>query len=267
MAEIEFIPSLWAGAVLNALQKKTVFESLCNKDYAGEIKKGNTLKIATVDNPTVKDYTKGGDIEYEEIEGTDQSLIIDQQKYFAFKVDDITAVQSNIGLLEAATSGAGFALADSLDTFLADLIKTDGTTKTVNAGATADSGLELISEIAAILDKAKAPDGGRWFAMPIDLSKMVMLDIAGKLTNNTGIITSGYMGSVFGVNLYKSANLTVPLYGHVSAVTVASQIDKTEAVRLSNTFANGIRGLHVYGAKVTRPTLCGKVTIPAKNNP
>ena len=58
--------------MLKALQKKTVFESLCNKDYIGEVKKGNSLKIATINNPTISDYTVGSDITYEEVDGSEQ---------------------------------------------------------------------------------------------------------------------------------------------------------------------------------------------------
>ncbi|MBQ4014154.1 MAG: hypothetical protein II610_02705 [Treponema sp.] len=253
----EFIPSLWAGAVLKALQKKTVFSSLCNSDYIGEIAKGNKLKIATVNNPAVKDYVKGTDITYDELAGSQLELDIDQQKYFAFKVEDIAKVQSSIALIEAATEGAGFALADDLDQYLAGIVADNGTAKTIEAATK----FEAVAEIANILDKAKAPDADRWLVMPPDFAKELLLEAAGKLTNNVNVVTSGYMGSLFGLNLFKSANVENPLYGSVAAVTQASQISETEKVRLENAFADGVRGLHVYGAKVTRPTLCGEVTV------
>jgi len=42
--------------------------------------------------------------------------------------------------------------------------------------------------------------------------------------------------------------------GHGIATTFAEQIVSVEAVRLEKRFADGIKGLHVYGAKVVRPT-------------
>ena len=42
--------------------------------------------------------------------------------------------------------------------------------------------------------------------------------------------------------------------GHMVATTYAEQIVSVEAMRLHNVFADGVRGLHVYGAAVTRPT-------------
>ena len=37
------------------------------------------------------------------------------------------------------------------------------------------------------------------------------------------------------------------------AITFAEQIVQTEALRLQTTFADAVRGLHVYGAKLVRP--------------
>ena len=245
--------------MLKALQKKTVFESLCNKDYIGEVAKGNKVKIATVKNPSVSSYD-GTDITYEDVDGDSQDLTIDQQKYFAFKVDDVAKVQNAIPLLEATTEGAGFALADDYDTYLAGIIATNGTI--ANPETVPATALELLACVVEAFDNAKAPDMGRWLVVPPSYAKQIMLELAGKLTNNVDIVSSGYIGSVFGLNIFKSANVESPLAGHVSAITQASQIDETESIRLETTFATGIRGLHVYGAKVTRPELCGVITIP-----
>lgn len=259
MAEaFKFIPKIWAGAILNALQKKTVFESLCNADYIGDVKIGNAVNIATIDNPSVKDYTQGGEIEYDEIEGSEQQLKIDQQKYFAFKVDDIDRTQSSIDLLQAATKGTGYELADALDLYLATLIKTDGTLK---KSITADSLLKAIADVVEAMDTAKSPDDGRYLVIPPSLANKLTLELVGKLTSNNEIVSSGYIGSVFGLNIYKSTNVTKPLCGNLAAVTLAKQISSLESLRLQGTFATGVRGLHVYGAKVTRPSICGEISI------
>ena len=41
---------------------------------------------------------------------------------------------------------------------------------------------------------------------------------------------------------------------HRSAIAFVSQIQKTEAMRADNKFADRLRGLHVYGSKVVRPS-------------
>ena len=40
-------------------------------------------------------------------------------------------------------------------------------------------------------------------------------------------------------------------------ITYGEQITQTEALRLQTTMADGVRGLHVYGAKMTRPDVIG----------
>ena len=165
-------------------------------------------------------------------------------------------MQSNIDLLKSTTQGAGFALADDLDQYLAGIVASGGTAKSI----TADTYLEAVASIAKIFDDEKAPDLDRWLVMPTCFAKSLTLELAGKITNNTDIITSGYIGTVFGINLFKSVNVSKPLYGHVGAITFADQITETETIRLQSAFASAVRGLHVYGAKVTRAKHCGEIT-------
>ena len=44
------------------------------------------------------------------------------------------------------------------------------------------------------------------------------------------------------------------LVGSRYACTLAEQVRSVEAYRVEKKFADGVKGLHVYGAKVTRPT-------------
>ena len=42
--------------------------------------------------------------------------------------------------------------------------------------------------------------------------------------------------------------------GYRGATTFAEQIVSVEALRLEKRFADGVKGLHVYGGKLVRPT-------------
>ena len=67
------------------------------------------------------------------------------------------------------------------------------------------------------------------------------------------------MGRVAGFDVYESNNVTKSSSTYLitaqvaDATTYAEQIVKTEALRLENSFKDGVKGLHVYGAKVVRP--------------
>ena len=41
---------------------------------------------------------------------------------------------------------------------------------------------------------------------------------------------------------------------YTPSLAFISQVNKTESMRAENKFADRVRGLHVYGGKITRPT-------------
>lgn len=114
------------------------------------------------------------------------------------------------------------------------------------------------------MDKAKTPEGNRFVVIPPFVARLLTLELTGKLTHNNDFVQSGYIGSVFGLNVFKSNNVTSILCGCREGITLAQQIDEVESVRLPDTFATGVRGLHVYGAKVTRPSTFGNIFVKEK---
>ena len=51
----------------------------------------------------------------------------------------------------------------------------------------------------------------------------------------------------------QNSNFGVIVAGHTSAIASASQITKTEAYRDPDSFADIVRGMHLYGRKILRP--------------
>ena len=105
MSVANFIPTIWSARLLAHLDKAHVYAALVNRDYEGEIKNyGDTVKINQIGDVTIKDYTKGKDIDDpEELSGDQNTLTIDQAKYFNFSIDDVDAAQVNPKLMDAAT--------------------------------------------------------------------------------------------------------------------------------------------------------------------
>src|ERR1051325_10960427 len=103
---LDFIPTVWAARLLVALEKALVYGQrvVANRDYEGEIRKaGNTVKIASVGDVTIGDYTKDTDIADPEILTDDeQTLAIDQAKYSNFYVDSVDRAQQNVNVLDEA---------------------------------------------------------------------------------------------------------------------------------------------------------------------
>jgi len=69
-------------------------------------------------------------------------------------------------------------------------------------------------------------------------------------------------GKVNGFKLYMTNNFAASttsnyykvLYGHMSSTATANAIAKTEVIRDPDSFADVVRGLHVFGRKVLRST-------------
>lgn len=105
MAVTNFIPQVWSARLLAHLDKAHVLTNLVNRDYEGEIRQyGDTVKITQIGDITIKDYVTNTDIDDpQELTTEQQLLVIDQQKYYAFQIDDVDAAQARAAWPRART--------------------------------------------------------------------------------------------------------------------------------------------------------------------
>lgn len=275
MAVTTFIPELWSARLLYALEKAHVATNLVNRNYEGLIaNQGDTVHINSIGAITVSDYTKNTDIsDPAALTTTDQTLVIDQAKYFNFQVDDVDKAQAAGELVDTAMGRAAYALADAADAYLLKLIAAGAATGNVVGAAsgpialTAANVYENIVKVRTKLDKANVPNTGRTIVVPPEVYALLLMD--DRFAKNTATagqdaLINGLVGRVAGFDVYMSNNVATgtgtdtgkTAYFEVTAqvqaaTTYAEQIIKTEAYRLEKRFADGVKGLHVYGAKVT----------------
>ena len=284
MAVTNFIPELWTAKLLVALRKKAVAAQLVNRDYEGEIRRaGDTVNITSINDVTIGSYTKHTDITFEDIDDATRALLIDQQKYFAFELDDIERAQAVNGgaVMNQALDNATYQLRDVADQFLFSAMNTavQGTGNdlgTVAIHTTAKNLYDTFVDLAVTLDVDNVPEEGRFAVVsPALHGRLLKLDtfITPGDQAAPAARQNGYIGSIAGLELYKSNNLPavtdvnatggIAIAGHSMATTFAEQITSVEAVRLEKRFADGLKGLHVYGAKVVRPTALAVVEFDA----
>lgn len=283
MAVTTFIPELWSARLLYALEKAHVATNLVNRNYEGEISNhGDTVHINTIGAITVKSYTKNTDIDAPEtLTTTDQTLVIDQAKYFNFQVDDVDKVQAAGELVDTAMGRAAYALADVSDAYLLGVIAAGAAAgNTIGSAAapvalTASNVYENIVNLKTKLDKANVPNTGRTIVVPPDVHSLLLLDDRfAKSTATAGqeALINGLVGRIAGFDVYMSNNVKTGTgtdtgktpYFEITAqitdaTTYAEQIIKTEAYRMESRFADAVKGLHVYGAKVTDGTKIAKI--------
>lgn len=268
MSVEKFIPQIWSARLLNHLDKRHVYLNLLNRDYEGEIKNfGDTVKVNQIGDITIKDYTKGTDIEAsEDVSGAQQELKIDQAKYFNFSVDDVDNAQTNPKLMDKAMERAAYAMNDVVDAFAANLlainVHTDNTIgdDTTPKVPTKETAYDLLVDLGVKLTEANVPTVGRWVVIPAWYHGLLLKDqrFVGNGTDyNKAILEGGEVGNAAGFTVYVSNNVpntTKTKYkiigGTEEAGSYAEQILKTEAYRPEKRFSDAVKGLHVYGAKV-----------------
>ena len=82
-----FSPVIYSQKVQQAFRKTSVVESITNSDYFGEIANyGDTVKIIKEPEITVKEYARGVNIQPQDLDDEDFSLVVDKAIYFAFKL-------------------------------------------------------------------------------------------------------------------------------------------------------------------------------------
>lgn len=268
MSVEKFIPQIWSARLLNHLDKRHVYLNLLNRDYEGEIKNfGDTVKVNQIGDITIKDYTKGTDIEApEDVAGEQQELKIDQAKYFNFSVDDVDNAQTNPKLMDKAMERAAYTMNDVVDAFTANLlainVHTDNTIgdDTTPKVPTKETAYDLLVDLGVKLTEANVPTVGRWVVIPAWYHGLLLKDqrFVGNGTDyNKAILEGGEVGNAAGFTVYVSNNVpntTKTKYkiigGTEEAGSYAEQILKTEAYRPEKRFSDAVKGLHVYGAKV-----------------
>lgn len=275
MAVTNFVPDLWTARLLVSLRKNQVAGSLVNREYEGEIKRqGDSVKITSINDVTIGTYTAHTDITVEDIDDATRSLVIDQAKYFAVELDDIEKAQAVNGgaALAQAVDNAAYQLKDTVDSFLLAAMNTaiQGSANdlgTVAIHTTARNLYDTFVDLAVALDEDNVPDQGRFVVVsPALHGRLLKLDEFISAGDQAGAESraNGRVGEVAGLSVYKSNNLPavtdvaatggLAIAGYRGATTFAEQIVSVEAARMEKRFADMVKGLHVYGAKVVRPT-------------
>jgi len=263
MALTSFIPKLWSARLLKNLEEAHVATAFVNRDYEGEIKnQGDTVHVNTLGPITVKDYdatAKASGIDApEELSTTDQTLVIDQAKYFNFKVDDVDRVQSAGPLMDQAMHNAGFAIAHEIDTkiftTISDAVPEGNIVGNNSTALTSDNVWGLLIKLRNIMNKNNVPKEGRKIACSTEVVGIILGDdrfVKTGSDNAEDRLTNGLVARACGFDIYETEDIpegeilaTVPM-----ATSFAEQITYTEAFRPESGFSDAVKGLNVYGVK------------------
>ena len=287
-----FIGTVWSARLLENLQKSLVYgqNGVINRDYEGELAgKGSTVKITSIGDITIGDYTKDTDIALPEaLNDAQTTLVATESKYFNFAIDDVSRAQMSNNIMDGAMRQSAYNLANVADQFVAATmvagVASANKIGSDTAGKVPDTtplntAYEYMLQMGTMLSNADVPREGRWIIVPPWFSEKLALDErftqSPALSGN--ILTNGVVKQAAGFTVLESNNVpTVAgsggdagkinykiVAGSGIATTFADSVSKVEAYRPERRMSDAVKGLHVYGAKVVRPSALALLTARA----
>lgn len=254
-----FVPEIWSGRTLKAIDDKSYCLKLVNRDYEGEIKgKGDTVRIHHVGNIVAKPYavaaTRGttptlrqDEIVYQTASGASMLLSIDAADYFAYEVEDIEQAQADPKYVSELSARAGVALAQATDRYIMDkMIEAAKNTSAdefdqIGSGttsidvATASNVYDGLVDIAVKLDDNLCPDDGRFVVVPTFVLGAVLKDarFVGAGADGSGRMRDkGFVGSLAGFDIITMSRKSFQKYqtGKQSTQVLADTTTTVHAV-------------------------------------
>ena len=253
MAVTNFIPQVWEARLMAKFHERSVGQLITTAPTKIE---GNKIIFNKVSDIALKDYE--GSVSFDDLTTSKVELPMDVKKYWAFKVDDVDAVQSAGELIDPHVAEAGYGLQEATDKLILDeALKTSHT-------VTGEKAYDVIVKANTQLNKHKVPKAERFAIVNAEALEELHLDA--RFVANYTVLENGIIegAKINGVQLVFSEELNGGEFAivvlHKSAIGFGKQLEETEAMRLQNAFADGVRGLQVCGVKTLREEAVVKCT-------
>lgn len=271
MSVKNFIQTVWSKKIQDDLEEKCKLVQDCTREYEGDCKYAQTVKILAVGDPTVGNYI-GQDINIEEMTDSGQDLVIDVQKYFAFEVKDVDKAQSVPGLPEKYQQKAMRKLALTREKFIGALVAgkaqssadeeagndtyKEGATNTITATGKTQTAIKTAIDDAIIALREKNFDDAGVIEVDPRTYKTFKEQLIELKTANDELIKRGVVGQYDGYdvkstnNVYRDDTHVYCIVRSDKAIAFVGQINEVEAGRMEKRFSDWVRGLDTYGAKI-----------------
>lgn len=279
---LTFLNEVWATRLLMDLEAESVYKQRGNQNYQSDAKNAKKVHIGKMTaDITVSDYTKNTDISDPQIlSDEDAVLTLDQQKYFNFYVDDIAKAQTTPSFMSEAMRKSAIAIAQTIDSHVSSRLISAALvpnmlTVTINDSSTiAQAGTALLTIMSDLKTKMRIGNISKSIT-PWAILSPGYLDVLEKyflLEGKSGVflpgtseqvLRSGFMGNLLGIDIFWSNRAPQSgntgsisdkiIAGTTDAFTYADNVTEVVAYRPEKRFGDAVKGLYVYGTKVTMP--------------
>lgn len=211
-------PVKYSLKLVDLLYNDTIYPQITNTSYEGAIKdSGDRVRVRTLGKISLSEYTKGMQLAAQELTPTYEDLIIDQQWYFKFGVDDIDKIQNDVDAINEYAMNTKNDISEKIDTDIlsymrtqvnsANMLGTDYSTGT--AAVTATTGAVLGAGGATF---TAAMVGGIFTITGLTASYRVKTYTDAQNIVIEDLDSTGYSGGAVSATTYKIAGAT-----HISA--------------------------------------------------
>jgi hypothetical protein len=277
------IPVLYPTETLIKIYEKTVISNICSTDYEGDLKKkGDVARIRLKPTVTRRKGEVGKDMVPTVTTFSHVDLTIDKMYYFNEEVDDVIAQQSDVAILNELQDAMSQQDAVDTDADVLAGISTQANAENCGANAGVKTGIydlgatgasipitdinatDKLLDIFEVLHERNVTTDmwcviPSWYARKLKSSELKQ---ANEMGDGKSVLRTGLLGTIDGVELYQSNNMTSVtdgtdgntcwyiLAGHKSAVTFAKTISNVAVIRPDNRFAKLVQMQVVYGYEV-----------------
>ena len=262
-----FKPELWSKTILKELDVITGMRKHSSYEFNTEIKYGTKLHITKLGDTQIRNYTQGVDITFDDVDGTEVELVIDQQRYFGKYYDDIDKVQAIPNAVQTDMAETAKALALDADEFVSarlyQAVTASGSTIGKSASAITPNEKNVMTAIedglVYLYSKNVPVSTEIWGEVSPKMYSQLRIHLTELATANLDLMKRGIIGKYGNVNICIENRLPVKTgvkYNFLrtgKAFAFAEQIDKVSAVEKENGFGTKFKGLYVYGGVVVRP--------------
>ena len=260
---------LWSTLLIKGTQEKIAFQEIVNN--IGQVN-GKEVHFSNIGAVTISPYTKDTDISNQTLTDSGIDLALNQQHYFSVAVDDVDQAQSDVAILAEITRKGTFGLKKEMEEYIASLHAGAGIVTGLGDGTTpievnSVNVLATLRTISRKLDEADADASTRWIVVPPWFTEDLSTALPALDTNNSAMLASGYIGMFAGLKIYQSNNVvntTGEAYkimaGDQDAFRFGMNINSIEGLRNPAQFGDIVRGLAVFGAKVTQSSTLALLT-------
>lgn len=269
-------PEVWSRYTAINFDAASVAASECNRSVESDLAAfGDTVHVQKAGNITTRSYTAGTDITVDAVSLTDDTLVLDQAKYFNFHIDALEKAQSKLDLMKMFMKRAAVSMAQTMDTRIfthyADATGGSIGSTTAPRTLTPDGVYADFVEARRLLNAANAlntesaDNGADGPVALVDVGTEAIIlrspDFIKATSTGDSVVRSGEIGRLAGFRVKVSNRITAvtgttPLMFFTNdfiSLAVRISPNNMEIYKPEKSFSMGCKGLMFYGTKVFNP--------------